>query len=110
MPVINGVLVAIPAPEDYIVDFDHPKRQSVTASYTISGVGMIISTAFMLQRLYVKRYLRNTLGFDDCKFGLVFFIDWEYSIPVSVYSTATNISVVLLVMAWVCAQFCSPRE
>lgn len=72
MPVINGVLVAIPAPHDYVVDFDHPKRQSVTASYTISGVGMIISTVFMLQRLYVKRYLRNTLGLDDCKFSLVF--------------------------------------
>lgn len=67
MPVIDGVLVAIPAPKYYVVDFDHPKRQSVTASYAISGVGMIISTAFMLQRLYVKHYLRNTLGFDDCK-------------------------------------------
>lgn len=66
--VVNGVPVAIPPPEGYVVDFDHPKRQSVLASYLISGIGLTISTAFMLQRLYVKRFLRNTLGFDDCEF------------------------------------------
>lgn len=67
MSVVNGVLVAIPPPPGYVVDFDNPQRQSVEASYAISAVGIAISTFFMCQRLYVKAVLRNTLGVDDCK-------------------------------------------
>lgn len=69
MSVINGIRVAIPPPEGYVVDFDHPERQSVNASYTIASVGIALSTFFMCQRLYVKTALRNSLGVDDCMPG-----------------------------------------
>lgn len=67
MPVVNGVPVLLPPPDGYVVDFDNPQRRSVKASYIVASIGMVISTFFMLQRLYVKSVLRNNLGVDDCR-------------------------------------------
>lgn len=65
MATVNGVLVAIPPPDGYVVDFENPQRRSVTATYTICGVGMTLALFFMLQRLYVKIFIRNKFGVDD---------------------------------------------
>lgn len=54
-------------PEGYTVDFSNPRRRLLIAAYTVTGVGIVISTAFLAQRLYVKRYLRKQLGHDDSK-------------------------------------------
>lgn len=62
---MNGVLVAIPPPPGYLVDFDNPQRRSVMSTYIVSGIGLAVSTFFMAQKLYVKGVLRNTFGLDD---------------------------------------------
>ncbi|KAH8807861.1 hypothetical protein F5884DRAFT_881393 [Xylogone sp. PMI_703] len=66
MSVVNGVVVALPPPKGYHVDFDHPQRQSVTAAYCVSGVGMVLAFLFMAQRIYVKHFIRRNFAFDDC--------------------------------------------
>lgn len=69
MAEVNGVLVAIPPPPDYVVNFDNPERNSVEAAYVIAAVGMSLSAFFVFQRFYVKIFIRKKLGFDDgmCK-------------------------------------------
>lgn len=65
MSIVNGVLVAIPPPEGYVVDFDNPQRNSVLTTYVVATVGMALAAAFVGQRLYVKAFIRNKLGIDD---------------------------------------------
>lgn len=65
MAEINGTLVALPPPEGYVVDFENPQRNSVTVTYVVSGVGMTLALFFLLQRLYVKIFVRNKFGIDD---------------------------------------------
>lgn len=65
MSVVDGVLVAIPPPEGYVVDFDNPQRTSVEATYVICGIGMTLALFFLFQRLYVKIFVRNNFGIDD---------------------------------------------
>lgn len=65
MSIVNGVLVAIPPPEGYVVDFDNPQRNSVLTTYVVATVGMVLAAAFVAQRLYVKAFIRNKLGIDD---------------------------------------------
>lgn len=65
MAEINGTIVAIPPPEGYVVDFDNPERNSVAATYAVSSIGIIAAFLFLLQRLYVKAFIRNKLGIDD---------------------------------------------
>lgn len=67
MSVVNGVVVALPPPEGYVVDFDNPQRRYVVAVYVVSGLGMLFSFVFMLQRLFVKIYVHHSLRLDDCK-------------------------------------------
>ncbi|RFU32873.1 hypothetical protein B7463_g3473, partial [Scytalidium lignicola] len=78
MALVNGVLVALPPPSGYVVDFDHPKRQAVTASYCVSGVGMGLAFLFVAQRIYVKRFIRNTFGFDD----YLVVVAWMFSVAI----------------------------
>lgn len=67
MSIVNGVVVAIPPPEDYLVDFDNPQRRSVMAVYCVAGIGLFFATIFMLQRIYVKLVVNRSLWIDDCK-------------------------------------------
>lgn len=67
MSIVNGVTVAIPPPEGYLVDFDNPQRRSVIAVYCVAGIGMFFATIFMLQRIYVKLVVHRSLWIDDCK-------------------------------------------
>jgi hypothetical protein len=63
--VTNGVITVLPAPEGYVVNFDDPRRNGDIATYWIFGVGFFLATLFLVQRLYVKIFLRRNLGLDD---------------------------------------------
>lgn len=67
MPVVNGVVTVMPAPEGYVIDFDHPQRQGVPEAYWIAGVGGFFAILFMAQRLYTKVFLTGGLMLDDGK-------------------------------------------
>lgn len=72
MAEINGTPVALAPPQDYVVDFENPTRNSVEAQYAVSAVGILLSTAFFAQRLYVKGFLRGKLWFDDLLLGIAY--------------------------------------
>ncbi|KAL6356004.1 hypothetical protein LRP88_09589 [Fusarium phalaenopsidis] len=82
MSVVDGVLVAIPPPEGYVVDFDNPQRTSVEATYVICGIGMALALFFLFQRLYVKMFVRNNFGIDD----VLLIIAWVGSITIQALS------------------------
>lgn len=65
--VVDGVPVAIPPPDGYVVDFDHPARNSVTQAYWLFGVGNFVCLLFMLQRAYVKLVLQRRVQLEDGK-------------------------------------------
>ncbi|KAF5619825.1 integral membrane protein PTH11 [Fusarium tjaetaba] len=56
-PIVDGVTVAIPPPEDYVVNFDHPLQRHAIESYVISGIGTALAFLFFLQYLYVKLWV-----------------------------------------------------
>jgi hypothetical protein len=63
---VNGVVVVMPPPEGYVVDFDNPERNSVLANYYAAGIGMGVAFLFLAQRIYVRICIRHSLGVDDC--------------------------------------------
>lgn len=65
MALVHGVQVAIPPPDDYVVDFDNPARQYVVETYALAGVGMVFALFFMIQRAYVQIFVRSGLEFSD---------------------------------------------
>lgn len=70
-PVVHGVTVAVAPPDDYDVDFEHPKRRHEIESYVVSGLGMAIAALFFFQFMYVKLgLLRKADGETGmCPFG-----------------------------------------
>ncbi|KAG7150804.1 hypothetical protein HYQ46_000236 [Verticillium longisporum] len=95
MSVVNGVLVATPPPEGYVVDFDNPQRHSVLTAYVVSAVGMVFALLFMLQRLYVKAFVRHSLGIDDFLLVIAWFAAYINSI---VYTIPTCFSKVVILL------------
>ncbi|KAI1069437.1 hypothetical protein LB507_008862 [Fusarium sp. FIESC RH6] len=65
MTTIDGVMVLLPPPEGYVVDFDNPARQGIPDAYFIAGFGLAISFLFFMQRMYVKVFLVGGLQLDD---------------------------------------------
>lgn len=65
----NGVQTIIPAPEDYVVNFDNPKTQFVVQSYTIAAVEISLAFLFLAQRLYTKIAIMKQFQLEDCKFS-----------------------------------------
>ncbi|KAH6953797.1 hypothetical protein BKA56DRAFT_638278 [Ilyonectria sp. MPI-CAGE-AT-0026] len=96
MAEINGTIVAIPPPDGYVVDFDNPERNSVAATYAVSSVGIIAALLFLLQRLYVKAFIRNKLGIDDALLVLA----WLGSIAIQVLTLRSFIEGWMGVHAW----------
>ncbi|KAF4120275.1 hypothetical protein GMORB2_3076 [Geosmithia morbida] len=70
--VVNGVPVAIPPPEGYVVDFEHPARNSVPAAYWLFGVGNFLMLIFMLQRVYVRAVIQKTVKLEDAFLGVAY--------------------------------------
>ncbi|KAI1036662.1 hypothetical protein LB503_003213 [Fusarium chuoi] len=56
-PIVDGVTVAIPPPEGYVVNFEHPLQRHAIESYVISGIGTTLSFLFFFQYLYVKLWV-----------------------------------------------------
>lgn len=56
---------AAPAPDGYTANFDDPETKHREAGMIISIVGMVLSTAFILLRVYTKTYLARLWGIDD---------------------------------------------
>ncbi|CVL06014.1 related to integral membrane protein PTH11 [Fusarium mangiferae] len=95
-PIVDGVTVAIPPPEGYEVNFDHPLQRHAIESYVISGIGTALAFLFFLQYLYVKLWvLRKPDGETAC---LV--IAWIFSIAVQAVSLSSFILGVTGVHAW----------
>jgi hypothetical protein len=65
MPVVDGVVTVMEAPEGYVVDFDNPQRRALPLAYWVAGVGTFLSVLFMAQRLYTKMFLTGGLKLDD---------------------------------------------
>lgn len=63
--VIDGVPVALPPPEGYVVDFDNPQRNSETAAYWLFGVGNVVCLLFIIQRVYVRAVIQKTFKVED---------------------------------------------
>jgi hypothetical protein len=72
MPLTEGVLTILPAPEGYAVDFDNPRRQAVPHAYYIAGVGTVLSLLMVAQRLYTKIFVTGKLQLDDGMLGSMF--------------------------------------
>ncbi|KAH8588392.1 hypothetical protein B0O99DRAFT_665033 [Bisporella sp. PMI_857] len=76
---VNGVPVALPPPIDYVVNFDHPQRNSVPAAYWLFGVGNSLCIVFMGQRVYVKAFIQKRIQIEDEDFaaGIMGTRGWE---------------------------------
>lgn len=72
--ITDGVVTVLPAPEGYVVNFDDPRRNGDIATYWIFGVGFFLATLFLVQRLYVKVFIRRNLGLDDACLVLAWMI------------------------------------
>ncbi|KAF5690999.1 integral membrane protein PTH11 [Fusarium circinatum] len=95
-PIVDGVTVAIPPPDGYVVNFDHPLQRHAIESYVISGIGTALAFLFFLQYLYVKLWvLRKPDGETAC-----LIIAWIFSIAVQVVSLSSFILGVTGVHAW----------
>lgn len=65
MSVTDGIVTIIPAPAGYVVNFEHPQRNSELATYIVTGVGLFLSLLFILQRFYVNAVIGRRIGIDD---------------------------------------------
>lgn len=65
MSLTDGVLTVLPAPAGYNVDFANPMRTGNIAGYWVTGVGMILSTSFLMMRLYTKIFIIKSFSVDD---------------------------------------------
>ncbi|KAI9154744.1 hypothetical protein HJFPF1_07301 [Paramyrothecium foliicola] len=67
-PVVNGVTVVMPKPEeygDYEIDFENPLQQYVLHHYLIFGLLGSLAVVCLTQRLYTKQFLAGGLQIDD---------------------------------------------
>lgn len=53
------------ATDGYIMGSDNLQRQGVAEASIVMGIGMLLSSIFVVQRLYVKAFVRKHLGWDD---------------------------------------------
>lgn len=63
--IVDGVRVAIPPPDGYVVDFGHPARNSELAAYWLYGAGNFFCLLFMLQRIYVRAVIQKVIRVED---------------------------------------------
>ena len=63
----------IPPPEGIEANFDAPNTNG-TVYIVIAVIGMLLATLFTLVRIYTKAILTRSLGWDDCKASLSFFL------------------------------------
>jgi hypothetical protein len=66
MATINGTEVVLPPPEGYVVNFEDPPRNLMTANYVVYAIGLTMSAMFLAQRVFVKIHIQNGMGLEDC--------------------------------------------
>ncbi|KAJ0124249.1 integral membrane protein [Diaporthe amygdali] len=76
MSVVDGVVVLVPPPPGYNVDFDNPQRQADVATYWLAGFGLVFAMLFTAQRVYVKLVVVKRFQLDDW----LLFLAWVTSI------------------------------
>ncbi|KAH6652158.1 hypothetical protein BKA67DRAFT_660923 [Truncatella angustata] len=59
------VVTPLPAPDGYVVDFGHPQRRDVVATYTVMSIWLVLAFFFVLRKLYVDLLTRGHFGLDD---------------------------------------------
>lgn len=63
----DGAIVgAMPAPPGVIANFDNPESIAHRV-IIVSGLGAVIAIPICLVRLYTKRTILRTFGWDDCE-------------------------------------------
>ena len=71
-------------------DYEHPVRNpAVTRLEVVAPTLMGIAAIFVALRLYVRRFLVNSMGWDDC--------EWTLSIATSVVKTDSLSTVAIFV-------------
>ncbi|KAH8662482.1 hypothetical protein BX600DRAFT_466439 [Xylariales sp. PMI_506] len=78
--IIDGIPVAMAPPPGYVVDFDNPKRNSVTAAYWLFGVGNLVTILFVAQRVYVRAFVQRHILWED----VCLFVAYVFSIVLQV--------------------------
>ena len=66
---VDGVPVAMPPPEGYVVDFANPQRNSVTEAYWLYAVGNALALLMMGQRFYVRAVIQKKVFLEDGQFS-----------------------------------------
>lgn len=68
MSVVDGVVVLVPPPPGYVVNFDNPQRQADIPTYWLAGIGLVFAMLFTAQRVYVKSVVVRRFQLDDCTY------------------------------------------
>lgn len=64
---VRQVVTALPAPDYYVVSFDHPRRRDIVVTCLFMSIGLILAFLFVLQKLYVDLVIRHRFGLDNGK-------------------------------------------
>ncbi len=81
----------VPAPDGYTVDLQNPQRRGEAVITWVGIVGMTISTALLLIRVYTKIVLVKKMSPDDCE---LFYSCWDQSLRLTILEGC-------LILAWV---------
>ncbi|TVY51764.1 Satratoxin biosynthesis SC1 cluster protein 4 [Lachnellula cervina] len=73
MATVDGVTTVIPAPEGYVVNFQHPYQTGATTGYWLCGVGTFLALSSLLIRLYTRHYITRSAAAEECRFARVSF-------------------------------------
>lgn len=71
-PIVNGIEVAVPPPEGYVVDFDNPEIDvaNVNATIILFAIEYTIASVFFGQRMYTNAVLLRSMKVDDCQLAV----------------------------------------
>ena len=58
---------ARPPPAGVIPNFDNPKEILKTVFHAVLGVELFLTTCAVIMRIYTKRILLRSMGYEDCK-------------------------------------------
>ncbi|KAI3575475.1 hypothetical protein IWW34DRAFT_822618 [Fusarium oxysporum f. sp. albedinis] len=101
-PIVDGVTVAIPPPEGYVVNFDHPLQRHAIESYVISGIGTALAFLFFFQYLYVKLWVLRKPDGETGSFilGVTGVHAWE--LPLEKFNEGNQLTFISPILYAVC--------
>ncbi|QSZ35381.1 hypothetical protein DSL72_008251 [Monilinia vaccinii-corymbosi] len=89
-------LVAMPAPEGYVVDYDNPMIHGNVAGYWVFGVGMVLSFSFLCMRTYTKLCVARNFAVEDA----CLIVAWLCGVTVQVLLVLMWLNRIIGVHAW----------